>query len=150
MNEADMRCQLFAECLEVMKRKGFDKPYEIFAEDREIYKRKRADLAIGHLEKGQAFLAVELKYHRTVEEIQEDIQKLREAVKEKAIWGVFLMLGPETYEYQNKLDLKALCIEEHGKDTAFVWSKVKSKVPEAASEALYLFMRHPQLTVVPQ
>jgi len=145
LNEADMRCHIFCECLGVMRRKGFDKPYEIFAEDKEIYEGKRADLVVGLREKeGAAFLAVELKHHRTVEEIKEDILKLREAVKEKAFWGFFLMLGPETYRYRSKLDLNALDIEEDGRDSAFTWSKIKPKSREAQVEALFLFMRHPQ------
>jgi len=144
MNEADMRCQLFTECLEEMRRKEFDKPYQIFAEDREIYEGKVADLAIGLREEGRAFLAVELKHHRKVEEIEEDIRKLHEAVKDKALWGVFLMLGLETYKYQVKLDLKALGIEEDGENSAFMWTKIKPKFREFPSEALFVSMRHSQ------
>jgi len=140
LNEDDMRCFLFSECLDVMRRKRFDKPYEIFVEYREIYEGKKADLAIGLLEEGAAFVAVELKHHPHLEGIEEDILKLREATKSKAIWGIFLMLGPETYKYQENLDLKALGIEEDGANSAFTWSKIKPKHSNKSLETLLVIL----------
>ncbi|MEM2146869.1 MAG: hypothetical protein QW279_16010 [Candidatus Jordarchaeaceae archaeon] len=109
-NEAELRSYLFAKCLEIMRRKKFEKPYEIFAEDKEIFEGRKADLALGWLEDGR-FVAIELKHGPSIEGIRMDIEKLQKFVKSRAIFGFFAMIGNSKYEYQKYLNLKDLGIQ---------------------------------------
>lgn len=59
--EEQLRSLLFAKCLEIMRRRKFKKPYEIFAEDREISESARPDITLGRFENGDKFVAIELK-----------------------------------------------------------------------------------------
>jgi len=109
-NEAELQSFLCAKCLEAMRRKKFEKPYEIFVQDKEIFEGRKADLALGWLDDGR-FVAVELKHEPEFEGIRKDIKKLQEFVKSRAIFGFFAMIGDSKQEYQKYLDLKDLGIE---------------------------------------
>lgn len=109
-NEEELRCFLFAKCLEIMRQKKFEKPYEIFAEDKEIIKGTRADIALGWLEDGK-FVAIELKHFPSLEGIKADIKRLQEFVKSRAVFGFFAMIGNSKFEYKKNLNLKDLGIK---------------------------------------
>jgi len=112
-NEEELRCHLFAKCLETMRQKKFGKPYEIFVEDKEIVKGTIADLALGWLEKqDRKFVAVEVKHGPDVEKIKEDIKKLQGYVKSGVFFGFFAMIGNSKYEYRTKVNLKELGIQQ--------------------------------------
>jgi hypothetical protein len=147
-NEAELRCFLFSKCLEIMRRKKFEKPYEIFAEDREIFEGRKADLALGWLEDGR-FVAIELKHCPSLEGIREDIKKLQEFVKSRAIFGFFAMIGDSKYEYQKYLNLKDLGIqlelrepleatlaEKDGEKSFYQWHLVKFPSAQRPFETL--------------
>jgi len=135
LNEHEMRCFVFSECLDLMRKRGYDKPYEIFVEDKEILEGKRADLAVGWLEDAR-FVAVEFKRFPEIEEAREDIVKLHQAVESKATCGFFLMLADAQYRYHENLDLKALGIEEDGQYSWFNWEIIKPKHYDVLLEAL--------------
>ena len=141
-NEQGLRCFVFSECLDVMRKREFDKPFEISVEEKEIVEGRRADLAIGWLDDG-TFVAIELKHYPSIESIGEDIRKLHQITEAKAILGWFLMLGPAEYRYEEKLDLKAMGIEEDGKHSCFQWRKIKLKTIGTHLESLMVGIMKP-------
>ncbi len=47
LSEADLRCFLFAECLSLMRSKGFKTPLKVYAERGVFEKRRKIDLVLG-------------------------------------------------------------------------------------------------------
>jgi hypothetical protein len=148
--EEGLRCLLFAKCLEIMRQKKFEKPYEIFVEDKEIVKGTRADIALGWLEDGR-FVAVEVKDGPDAEKIKADIKKLQRYVKSGVLFGFFAMIGDSKYEYRTYLNLKELGIKQEiqeadeeatidfkgeGEQSFYQWKKVKPKYYEGSLETL--------------
>lgn len=148
--EEQLRSLLFAKCLETMRQKKFEKPYEIFAEDREISKRARPDITFGKLEDGK-FVAVELKsFPSSPEEIKEDIKKLQGYVKSGVVFGFFAMVGDSKKEYRECLNLKELGIQQEipesdeammdftgeGEKSFYQWKLVKIPVVQRTLETL--------------
>jgi hypothetical protein len=109
--EEQLRSLLFAKCLEIMRRKKFEKPYEIFADDREISKVARPDITLGQLEDGKS-VAIELKTSPSVEGIRADVKKLQGFVKSATVFGFFAMIGDSKKEYRDYLNLKDLGIQQ--------------------------------------
>jgi len=148
-NEEELRCFLFAKCLEIMRRKKFEKPYEIFAEDKEISKGTRADIALGWLEDGR-FVAIELKHFPSLEGIRADIKRLQGFVKSRAVFGFFAMIGDSKNEYQKYLNLKDLGIQQEirepdeatinfkgeGEKSFYQWKLVKFPAAQRPLETL--------------
>jgi hypothetical protein len=149
-NEEELRCFMFAKCLEIMRQKKFEKPYEIFAEDKEIVKGARADLALGWLEDGK-FVAVELKHFPSREGIRRDIKKLQGYVENRAVlFCFFAMIGDSKNEYQKYLNLKdmgikqeilatdkaAMVFKKEGEKSFFQWKVVKFLAFERPLETL--------------
>jgi len=145
-NEAELQSFLFAKCLEVMRHKKFEKPYGILAED--IFERKKADLALGWLKDGR-FVAIELKYGPKIDEIRDDIKRLQEFVKSRAMFGFFAMMGNSKYGYRKKLNLKEMGIqlelgeslkatvaEEGGVKSFYQWRLVRFPSPQPPFETL--------------
>ena len=124
MNEAEMRCHLFSECLSIMREGQFPKPCEITTEDREIIEGKRADISLGLLEDGR-FVVIELKCFPEYESIKEDIEKLLGYVRRKAVFGFFGMIANSKYDYEKKIDLEALGIQKEGEHSFYEWSLVQ-------------------------
>ena len=153
--EEGLRCLLFAKCLEIMRQKKFEKPYEILVEDKETSTETRADITLGRwLETGR-LVAIELKDSRPVKEIKADIRKLQGFVKnEAAASGFFAMIGNSKYEYRTYLNLKDLGVQQEisetdeamicfprkevkeGKESFYQWKKVKSPYHERPLETL--------------
>jgi len=138
-NENEMRCFFFSECLEIMRKGRFSKPYQISVENKEILEGRSADLALGWTDIG-SFIAVELKRFPAVEEVKEDIEKLHQATEAKAICGFFLALCDATYDYRKNLDLRALDIEENGRHSWFAWKTIKPKHLDILIDALIVFL----------
>lgn len=109
--EEQLRSLLFAKCLEIMRHKKFEKPYEIIAEDREISKIARPDITLGQYEDGK-FVAIELKTFPSFEEIRADVKKVQEFVKGATVFGFFVMIGKSKKEYREYLNLKDLGIQQ--------------------------------------
>ena len=114
-NERELKYYFFHRCLILMKKRKFDKPYSIFAEDslnaREKYP-KKCDLVLGKV------VAIEFKHKKSintneVNEVKDDILKLESYIKEQKTWaGVFLMID-HTGHYEQRI-------------TPFIRSKVPS------------------------
>jgi hypothetical protein len=150
--EEQLRCLLFAKCLEIMRKKKFEKPYQIFAEDREISKRARPDITFGRFEEGK-FVAVELKaFPPSLDEIKDDIKKLQGYVKSKVAFGFFAMVGDSKKKYQKYLNLKELGIlqeidaqdeamitfEGQGEESFYQWKLAKCPTFSRSLETLFV------------
>jgi hypothetical protein len=114
--EEELRCLLFSKCLETMSSENFQKPYQIFAEDRGIAERARPDITFGLFENDEfkaRFVTVEAKHLPSLDKIREDIKKVREyVVRGESFSGFFVMIGRSTKEYRKDLNLKELGIQQ--------------------------------------
>jgi hypothetical protein len=149
--EEQMRSLLFAKCLEIMRRRKFKKPYEIFAEDREISKEARPDITLGRLEKDDKFVAIELKAcPLSLQEITADVKKLQGFVKESSSLGLFAMIGKSRKKYREYLNMKELGIQQEicesdeaetefkreGETSFYQWKLVKVPAAQSPLETL--------------
>lgn len=142
MNEAEMRCHLFSECLSILREGQFPKPCEITTEDREIMEGKRADISLGLLEDGR-FVVIELKTFPEYEPVKEDIEKLLRYVRSKTVFGFFGMIANSRYDYEKKIDLEALGIQQEGEHSFYEWSLVQPPNEEIKLETLLVGLRVP-------
>ena len=140
MNEAEMRCHLFSECLSIMREGQFPKPCEITAEDKEIMEGKRADISLGLLEDGR-FVVIELKLFPEYEPVKEDIERLLGYVRSKAVFGFFGMIANSRYDYEKKIDLEALGIQKEGEHSFYEWSLVQPPNEEMKLVTLLVGLR---------
>jgi len=53
-NENEMGCFLLSECLEIMRKRRFSKPYQISVENKEILEGRSADLVLGWTDVGRS------------------------------------------------------------------------------------------------
>lgn len=151
--EEGLRCLLFAKCLEIMRHKKFEKPYEIFVEDKEIIKGAIADVALGWLEDGR-FVAVEVKDGPDADDIRDDVRKLQMYAKNGVLFSFFAMIGDSKYEYQKHLNLNELGIQQkkpekheikiyfgekkakESEKSFYQWKKIKPKYYDRQLETL--------------
>ncbi|MDH5743164.1 MAG: hypothetical protein OEZ52_06445 [Candidatus Aminicenantes bacterium] len=140
MNEAEMRCYLFSECLSIMREGQFPKPCEITAEDKEILEGKRADISLGLLEDGR-FVVIELKLFPEYEPVKEDIEKLLRYVRSNAVFGFFGMIANSEYDYERKIDLEALGIQKEGEHFFYEWSLIQPPNDERKLVTLLVGLR---------
>jgi len=139
MNEAEMQCMLFSECLLEMKEKNLDKPFQIFAEDREITKGKRADISLGKLEDGR-FVVVELKSFPEYQPVENDIKKLLEYVNKNVMYGYFGMIAYRKYNYKENIDLDCLGILEDSQHSFYEWHEMDLSYLDEKIETLLVGM----------
>lgn len=140
MNEAEMRCYLFSECLSIMHEENFPKPFEITVEDKEILEGKRADISLGLLKDGK-FVGVELKRFPDFESIKDDIKKLSEFVKNKVIFTFFGMIANSKYNYKKNINLESLGIQQEGDNSFYEWSLIEPPTAKIKLETLLVGIR---------
>jgi hypothetical protein len=136
--EEQMRSLLFAKCLEIMWRKRFEKPYKIFAENKETSTGARADITLGRWSQKGRFVAIELKNYPSLEGIKTDIRKLQRFVKdEAAAYGFFAMIGDSKDEYKTYLNLKDLGIEQEILESDEATIRFPRKVAKETEQSFY-------------
>lgn len=118
---------------------GVCKPI-IRARDKELLEGKRADISLGLLKDGK-FVVVELKHFPEFEPIKNDIEKLLEYVRSKAVFGFFGMIADSKYSYEKKINLKDFGIQEEGEHSFYEWSLIESPHSKIKLETLLVGIR---------
>ena len=113
--EGPIRGYLFAECLRLMRRRSFEKPYQIWEE--ESYRSLFPDITLGSLGKRaeKRVLAIEIKYvgacdRRTKKEVERDVRKLGE-YSDDTVGSCFVMIDT-SQRYKECLNLESLGIKK--------------------------------------
>jgi len=106
-NEWELRNFLFAKCLELMKERKFETPYQIGAEDVTVYGKQKADLTLGNVKEWDTrWLTVEIKRFPNLKRLRSDIEKLRRYIEDKLVYAYFVALVD--IALREKLDAETL------------------------------------------
>lgn len=140
VNEAELRCHLFSECLSIMQELELPIPHQIFTEV-ELSDNRRVDLALGFFEdeKGRLgrLVAIELKHFPVDLGIVSDLTKLGEYVKEKSvIYCFFATIGRPEYINEQILDLTKLGLEKSGMHSFYKWRTLNPPFQDKLLETL--------------
>lgn len=126
-NEHELSSLLFAKCLELMKKERFATPYQIHAEDVEIYAGNRADLTLGDLKEVDSSakaVTVEIKHNPSSQKVMSDIMKLQRYIADDKLFHAFFVAIGDIALEKLKPRIVALGIAE--KDIDMVPGRVPS------------------------
>lgn len=138
-NESELKYYFFHRCLTLMKRRGFRKPYSIFAEDTlgaaKEYP-KKCDLVLGEV------TAIEFKHRKSintdeVNAVKDDILKLKSYLKDKkASFGFFFMID-QTGRYKQQI---STFLKKNAPTNSYDWQIVKAPKKKDALHALRVIL----------
>ena len=104
-SESDLRCFLFHECVDIMKKNDFEKPYQIFTEKSILNRRQKTDLVLGNE------VAAEIKFEADYpgvskpvvfrEEVEKDINRLSAFINKGYRNAFFIMIDEDGTHMRN-------------------------------------------------